>query len=65
METIKEKIKLIKELAIPQSNAHLIVSKHNFNWLIEQAEKVAKVEHEVDNSDMGTAVENIIEIVKR
>ena len=33
-------------------------------WLLEQAEKIAKVEHEVENSDMGTAVENIITIVE-
>lgn len=32
--------------------------------LIEQAEKVQKIEHEIDNSDMSTAVEKIIKIIK-
>lgn len=34
------------------------------DWLIEQAEKVQKIEFEIDNSDISTGVENIIRIIK-
>lgn len=38
--------------------------RRDIDWLIEQAEKVKKVEYEIDNSDMGTAIDNIIKTVK-
>lgn len=32
--------------------------------IIKQNEKLQMVEYEIDNSDMGTAVDNIIKIIK-
>lgn len=47
-----------------KDNLALMFSEEHIDWLIEQAEKLQKVEYEIDNSDMGTAVGNIISIVK-
>lgn len=33
------------------------------DWLLTQAEKMERVAYEIEHSDMGTAIDNIIEIV--
>lgn len=78
MEEIKELIDEANELStvINHSNqvscsdedrltdvlAELFTGNH-IDWLYEQAEKFQKVIYEVEHSDMGTAVGNIVEIV--
>ena len=51
------------ENTIKDSLSTLFYEEHT-DWLIEQTEKLQKIEYEIDHSDMGTAIENIIRIIK-
>lgn len=40
------------------------IPRELLTWLIKEAEKVGKIEYEIDNNDMTEGLENIIRIVK-
>jgi hypothetical protein len=41
-----------------------LFNEEHTDWLIEQAKKLQKIEYEIDNSDLATGIENIVDIVK-
>lgn len=49
---------------IIKDNLSTLFYEEHTDWLIEQAEKLQKIEYEIEHSDMGTAIENIIRIIK-